>query len=138
MPRLIPWFSFLVLLISSVVLSNPTSRDSFEWNGTWITRFIGKETEVVVPDGATEIRPGAFKDCHSLTSVTLPEGVTKIDFGAFLRCSSLKTVALPESLNEIEWGAFANCPALKEWTLSSDHRFFKKDGIALLTKDGKT
>ncbi|MGN1273072.1 MAG: leucine-rich repeat protein [Thermoguttaceae bacterium] len=138
MPRLIPWLSFLILLIPSVLLSNPTNRDSFQWDGTWITRFIGQETEVVVPDGATEIRPGAFADCRSVTSVTLPEGVTKIGIAAFNRCSSLKTVTLPESLKEIERGAFINCPALKEWPLSADHPFFKKDGIALLTKDGKT
>ncbi len=62
---------------------NATSRSSFKWDGTIIRKFIGKEKEVVIPEGATEIGNWAFKDCSSLTSVVIPEGVTEIGSKAF-------------------------------------------------------
>lgn len=55
---------------------SPTNRDSFEWDRTIIKKFIGNETDVVIPGGVTEIRWGAFSGCSSLTSVVIPEGVT--------------------------------------------------------------
>lgn len=35
-------------------------------------------TEVVVPDGVTEIGEGAFSDCTNLKEVILPDGLTKM------------------------------------------------------------
>ena len=116
----------------------PISRESFEWDGTKITKFIGEETGVVIPEGTTEIGENAFSGCSSLTSVAIPEGVTKIGYWAFSGCSSLTSVVIPDSVESIGNGAFARCSALKEWKISSTHPYFKTDGMGLLTKDGKT
>ena len=48
-------------------ISNPTSRESFEWDGTKITKFVGNETDVVIPEGTTEIGHRAFDGCQKLT-----------------------------------------------------------------------
>ena len=49
-------------------------------------------TDLVIPDGVTEIQYYAFYNCDSLTSVTIPGGVTSIGNLAFSYCSSLKDV----------------------------------------------
>ena len=67
-------------------------------NGTvTITGYIGKGTEVVIPDAidgnpVTMIAANAFKDRADITSVTIPESVTKIGPKAFYYCTSLATI----------------------------------------------
>ncbi len=94
-------------------------------------------TSVVISESVTKIESFAFSGCSSLTSVVIPKGVTEIGEGAFVDCSSLTSVVIPKGVTEIGEGAFTGCTALKEWSISSSHPYFKTDGTALLTKDGK-
>ena len=114
-----------------------TSRSSFEWDGTKIKKFIGKETDVVIPEDTTEIEDSAFSRCYFLATVVIPEGVTRIGDCTFYGCSSLTSVVIPESVKYIGYNAFFGCTALNEWSISSSHPYFKRDGVGLLTKDGK-
>lgn len=86
--------------------------DSFEWDGTTIKKFIGKETNVVIPEGATKIDTGAFYRNISITSVTIPEGVTSIGRHAFEDCHSLESVVIPQSVSRIGGWAFIGCKSL--------------------------
>ena len=79
-----------------------------------ITKFIGSETEVVIPDEidglpVTEIGEWAFFCCTGLTSITLPKGLETIGEMAFRNCTSLKSVTLPEGLKLIGEDVFAGC-----------------------------
>ena len=78
-----------------------TPASSFVIEGKTLTKFIGAQKKVVIPDGVTEIGEGAFADCSSLKSVVIPEGVTVIGNGAFSECSSLKSVVIPDSVTKI-------------------------------------
>ena len=49
-------------------------------------------TELIIPDGVTEIKPHAFEGCNSLTSVTIPSSVTSIGDSAFRECFSLTEI----------------------------------------------
>ncbi|MBQ9455631.1 MAG: leucine-rich repeat domain-containing protein, partial [Thermoguttaceae bacterium] len=64
------------------------------------------------------------------------EGVTKIG-NAFGGCESLTSVVVPDTVKEIEIRTFSGCTAMKEWGISPTNPYFKTDGPALLTKDGK-
>ena len=58
-------------------------------------------TELVIPEGVTEIKDYAFENCKGLTSVVIPGSVTRIEYGAFSDCSGLTSVTIPNSVTSI-------------------------------------
>lgn len=78
-----------------------------------ITKYIGKETDVEIPqmiDNYTvcAIGESAFQNCD-VQSVTIPNTVRLIDWFAFAGCTSLKTITIPSSVTRVEYGAFDYC-----------------------------
>ena len=69
-------------------------------------------TEIVIPDGTTEISSGPFTGITSIKKVTIPESVTKIGSSAFSGCSGLTDVNIPDSVTSIEDNAFYGCSSL--------------------------
>ena len=82
-----------------------------------LKRYCGTDTEVVIPEGITEIGNSAFRENATVTSVYIPDGVTKIGKGAFMNCASLHKVRLPDTLLNIANDAFSVCPSLSEISL---------------------
>ena len=54
-----------------------------------------KVTELVIPNGISEIPSGAFHGCSSITKVIIPSSVTKIGSGAFGACKNLREIDAP-------------------------------------------
>lgn len=95
----------------STLESEPTVPD-FEVREGVLVKYHGTDSEVVIPDGVTEIGDRAFEECETLTHVVIPEGVTKIGYFAFLSCKQLTSVVIPDSVIEIGGGAFDSCKQL--------------------------
>ena len=74
-------------------------------------------TEVVIPEGVTNIGEGIFWDCTGLAEITIPAGVTSIDNYAFSGCRNLVAVSVPESVKSIGVYAFQNCNSLTAITI---------------------
>lgn len=95
--------------------AEPTPLSSFEIDegesdaGTYksITKFIGTETEIVIPSGITAIAENAFSNTH-IKSVVITHGVNAIWGKAFFNCSSLKKVYIADSVTEIGTELFHN------------------------------
>ena len=89
-----------------------------EWliTGTSVRLYRGKETDVTIPAGVTEIREHAFERCDA-ASVTIPGSVTVIGYSAFEGCKSLKSVTIPASVTSIGNGAFWDCTSLVSVTI---------------------
>jgi len=69
-------------------------------------------TKITLPSTLTSIGTQAFYNCSSLDSITIPEGVISIGDGAFWECNKMKSVSLPKSLNVIQSTGFAYCRSL--------------------------
>ncbi|MBE5796384.1 MAG: hypothetical protein E7327_03295 [Clostridiales bacterium] len=67
-------------------------------------------TNLVIPEGVSNIGPRAFYRCKSLTSVTIPESLTSIEKRAFTDCASLTSIIIPASVTSIGEFAFSGCP----------------------------
>lgn len=77
--------------------------------------FMGREdiTSVIVSEGVSAIRDGAFKNCVNLKRVVLPESLNSIESEAFAGCVSLEEIILPSSLGNAAEDAFAGCDSLQ-------------------------
>lgn len=63
---------------------------------------------VVIPDGCTAIRAGAFKDCHSLTRIRIPASVTVMEENAFDGTTAVYVFGEAGSTAESYCGEYTN------------------------------
>ncbi len=74
-------------------------------------------TELIIPDGVTEIKSSAFSYCLFITKAKIGSSVTDISdgglfTGAFAGCSNLTEVEISESVTHIGSYAFVGCSML--------------------------
>ena len=86
-------------------------------DGTRLLVCPGGLQEVFVPEGVTEIGPGAFLDNGNLDRLALPQSLRRIGASAFVRCTELTELALPAGLETLETSAFEGCAGLRRLTL---------------------
>ena len=91
-----------------------SSRDDFEITDGVLNLYNGTESDVVVPEGVTEIGGkdlkldfcvdyfldyvAAFQYRNDITSVSLPNSLRTIGDSAFEDCEGLTSITLPEGL----------------------------------------
>lgn len=102
-------------------------------NNPFFTRaslFVnGKQvTDLVIPDGVTEIKAGAFNGASGIKSITIPASVKKIEHYAFAGCADLEAVNLSNGLEHIAHNAFA-VTALKTLTIPSTVEYVGEDVV---------
>lgn len=67
-------------------------------------------TDLVIPEGVTEIKNFAFTDATCLTSLMLPNSLKILGRDAFWACSNLSgNLIIPNSVTTIGFAAFGNC-----------------------------
>lgn len=84
-----------------------------------ITLYFGGKpvTEVILPEGMTEIKPYTFYNLKQLEKVVILDSVTAIGEYAFFRCENLKKLTLGKNLEVIGKSAFYGCKSLTELNL---------------------
>lgn len=82
-------------------------------NGVVVAKLRQDLTDVIIPEGVTEIAKKVFDWCVSLKSVALAQSVKIIDYCAFEGCSGLESVEIPDGVTEIGREAFHFCDSLK-------------------------
>ena len=85
-----------------------------------LRKYIGKKSDIVIPDGVKEIADSTFSGFSKLESVVVPEGVKRIGDRCFENCINLRNCYLPDSLEEVGGYAFVDCRKLKELYLSDN------------------
>ena len=65
--------------------------------------YLGSDTDLILPDGITEIHQYAFMGYSRLASVTIPDSVASIGYRAFYNCSSLTSITYKGTM--AQWNA---------------------------------
>ncbi len=113
------------MFTNSLKLSNIYITDIASWcsmGQVWILMEAGETskniylnneliTEVIIPEGVTNIESGAFSNCYYLTSVVIPDSVTTIGWNAFRYCG-FTSVKIPDNVTYIGNYAFWGCGEL--------------------------
>ena len=89
----------------------------FEIKDGILTKYHGRQNNIVIPEGVTEIGSAVFADWSRLLGVSIPSGVKKIGYAAFANCRNLTDVSIPETVEIIERKAFSGCDSLTEVSL---------------------
>lgn len=76
--------------------------------------------DIVIPDGVTEMKWGAFYNCTNITSVTIPDSMIYICDWVFYNCDSLTKIIISDSVTFIGDSAFQNCSNLKSVTIGEN------------------
>lgn len=107
---------FCAIVICMFVQGQAKADDGdFEIKDGVLVKYNGNDSNVIIPDGVTEIGDLAF--CLTdVESVTIPDSVKKIGGGAFSDCGKLTSINIPDSVEVIEEEAFYNS-AIKKITI---------------------
>ncbi len=97
-------------------------------------------TEIIIPNGVTEIEANAFYGCQMM-SITIPDSVTAIGDYAFNSCTNLSSIEIPTSVVNMGEYILINCDNLKKLTVDGtkgydDFSAFKIEEL-IITGDGK-
>ena len=82
---------------------------------------------LILLEGFTEIRRGAFSDCTNLKKVFLPGSLKILGDGAFHGCKSLPKIEIPNSVKTIKFEAFYDCDSLTEIIIDNTEEYVKQN-----------
>ena len=90
--------------------TNPLNGRKLSINGEIVT-------DLVIPDGITEIRNYVFYGCTSITSVSIPDSVKRIGVEPFGECKNIKSLTIPGSVTAVGAHAFYDCTSMTDLTI---------------------
>ena len=99
-----------------------------------LTKYKGKASAVVIPNGVSAIGDTAFKNKKNVVSVVIPEGVVKMGAKSFNGCCNLVSIYFPTTLTlGLDWfyNIFGGCTSLKEIIVSENNPEFSSWGGVL-------
>ena len=87
-------------------------------DGVHITKYIGNEDSVIIPDEIEEIKvtainQQAFANCESMRFLSIPYSVQRIGTDAFAKCVNLYSVAGGESVKELGEAVYCSTDILE-------------------------
>ncbi|MBP5560208.1 MAG: leucine-rich repeat protein [Muribaculaceae bacterium] len=94
--------SWCKILFSSYASYNPQCNAKHLYLGT--PDKNEEITELVIPEGITQLKRYAFGGLASITSVTLPSSFTSLDNTTFYDCSGVENVYATCNPNKLSWG----------------------------------
>ncbi len=95
------------------------------------------QTDIIIPDGVTEIGGDSFRFKKHLKSIVIPDSVKTIGNHAFRACMSLESITFTDSINAISKNAFDECFEVQKITYCGktiDYPYNVNDIMMILVK----
>lgn len=96
-------------------------------------------TDLVIPNGVTNIKPYTFQNCKNIERIYIPESVKEIGSYAFSYCNALNSINISDSVMIIGDYAFSSCNGLTSFTIPrgiksiGDYAFSYCKGLTSIT-----
>ncbi len=100
-----------------------------------ITDYTGKTSELTIPTEIAGMKVTSKR--YLLTDVVIPEGITNISSLAFSGCSSLRYISIPSSVTSIGYEVFKSCEQLIRINVDIRNSSFQSFDGVLYSKDSK-
>jgi len=102
-----------------------------------VTGYKGSETVVTIPSSfngypVVAIEEEAFFENTAITEIVIPNGVSEIGYEAFMSCTALQCITVPDSVEAIRNHAFDGCNALTTINVNEGtyaYRWFQEHGF---------
>lgn len=104
-------------LSQSTNQSTNQSHKYFEIENGVLKKYLGNQTNVVIPDFVTSIEASSFVSNKNIVNVVIPNSVNSILDGAFENCTNLINIKIPNSVNYIGEIVFNGCSSLTNITI---------------------
>ena len=79
-----------------------------------LTKYLGHNSIVEVPNIVEQISSSAFMGCAEVTEIIIPDAVKKIDRYSFVSCTALKTVRIGFGVSVIPMEPLLNSRILNQ------------------------
>ena len=86
-----------------------SNKEDFIIQNGVLKKYLGNDSDIVIPENVQYIGPSSFRNCHDLISVIMPRTVTIIGFSAFENCINLTSVTMSDKVVNIGQSAFKGC-----------------------------
>ena len=70
--------------------------------------YCGNESDLIIPDGVTEIYEYTFWMKDGISTISIPNTVTSIGDKAFELCFALSKITMSDSISKVGWNAFGS------------------------------
>ncbi|MBR1823851.1 MAG: leucine-rich repeat protein [Ruminococcus sp.] len=108
-------------------LTVPAEFEGHKLTTLYTASFSSCQSEhIIIPEGVTEIRKGAFYGCQQAESIVLPQSVKTVGEAAFAGCPLLTTVDLG-GVETIEKDLFDESPMIRSLTISGNFKNVSED-----------
>lgn len=97
-----------------------------------VTKYLGDNEVVIIPEGIRELSPGLFWDNQIIKEVRLPNTLINISGDTFYNCTNLEKVNIPVNCKHMGNNPFAGCTKIK--VINESSYFNLVDGV-LYNKD---
>jgi hypothetical protein len=164
-----PIFILLIIIFFAVAIFSACVADTHPVNGKngdfiitneVLTRYLGKDSIVAVPDYVKVIGQSAFYEVNTLEKIIIPNSVTSIEYKAFYKCTQLAEATIPDSVTAIGEYAFAyttitgvsipkSVTAIGNWaftgsiyletiTVDDDNPIYRSEANCLIERENKS
>ena len=110
--------------------------NDFVLAGNTLTKYLGKDEIVTIPNGVTTIGCNAFEKNTTLQKIIFPETLEIIEEKAFWKCARLSEAVFPQNLKKIGGAAFKET-ALEELVIPASVEIVEKAAFQRCESLGK-
>ncbi len=97
-----------------------------------VTKYLGNNEIVIIPEGVRELAPCLFWDNQKIKEVKLPNSLINISGDTFYNCNDLEKVNIPINCKYMGNNPFAGCPKIK---ITNESPYFNLVDGVLYNKD---